>query len=121
MHNILIADKNNSMEIIEKIKNEKNINILNSQYSIENFNKIDTNIIIINITGTDLIKYEKSETLNEITLRKEIYNLLLKMKIHKNDYVGIPYLVDAIVLCYYDDTLLSKGLKEVYKKIEQKK
>ena len=43
------------------------------------------------------------------------------MKIHKNDYVGIPYLVDAIVLCYYDDTLLSKGLKEVYKKIELKK
>lgn len=52
------------MEIIEKIKNEKNINILNSHYNVENFNKIDTNIIIINITGTDLIKYEKSQIFN---------------------------------------------------------
>ena len=60
-----------------------------------------------------------NQLLSENELKEKLYDLFLKLKVQRNQYVGIPYLIDSIICCYYDKSLFSKGLKAIYREVEK--
>lgn len=112
--------KNNSLKVKTfdintiDIQNNKNIILLNINSEIYSSLNLEDNTII------KMTPRSYNQLLSENELKEKLYDLFLKLKVQRNQYVGIPYLIDSIICCYYDKSLFSKGLIAIYKKVEKK-
>lgn len=111
--------KNNSLKVKTfdsntiDIQNNKNIILLNINSEIYSSLNLENNPII------KMTPKSNNQLLSENELKEKLYDLFLKLKVQRNQYVGIPYLIDSIICCYYDKSLFSKGLKAIYREVEK--
>lgn len=114
MTRLLIVNEDNdySFDFVNALTKEKNINIVGI-VNIENDTYSDKILETIKET------FEKKTAISDLKLKQEIHQLLLKMKLHTNEYIGIPYLVDAVICCYKDPSLVLKGLDSIYAEVEK--
>ena len=130
MPEIFIADEKRTKTLLDRLKN--------NSLKVKTFdsNTIDIqnnkNIILLNINSeiysslnlenSPIIKMtpkSNNQLLSENELKEKLYDLFLKLKVQRNQYVGIPYFIDSIICCYYDKSLFSKGLKAIYREVEK--
>ena len=130
MPEIFIADEKRTKTLLDRLKNNllkvktfdsntidiqnnKNIILLNINSEIYSSLNLEDNTII------KMTPKSNNHLLSENESKEKLYDLFLKLKVQRNQYVGIPYLIDSIICCYYHKSLFSKGLRAIYKEVKK--
>ena len=120
-YDIFFSDSNNFFDLERKniILLADKINKLYSYNSNKIYNIIDFDSAQDEIS--DIIKemFEKKILISDFQLKQQIQQLLLKMKLHTNEYVGMPYLIDSVICCYRNPSLVLDGLDSIYAEVEK--